>query len=187
MTVERIISGGQTGVDRGALYGALDAVAAGAPVTVGGWAPGGWLAEDGTIPADLRVHMRQAPSSDYVERSRANVAEADLTLVLYRRDYATGTAKTIKLAAMARKPLVMVNLATGNIYVNANTHVKKSFIFFERELKGEVSATLRALGEAKTVNVAGPRESHSAGLQAEVRFFVKLLVLAAYPYWHLEG
>ena len=42
----RIVSGGQTGVDRGALQAAM---ALG--LDWGGWAPKGWRAENGPIPA----------------------------------------------------------------------------------------------------------------------------------------
>ncbi|MBR5549307.1 MAG: hypothetical protein IKU71_06215 [Kiritimatiellae bacterium] len=41
----KIVSGGQTGVDRGALQAAMDL-----GLDWGGWAPKGWRAENGTIP-----------------------------------------------------------------------------------------------------------------------------------------
>ena len=50
----KIVSGGQTGVDRGALEAA---VALG--LEFGGWAPHGWIAEDGTIPAEYQVKMKE--------------------------------------------------------------------------------------------------------------------------------
>jgi hypothetical protein len=46
MGLVKIVSGGQTGVDRGALDAAL---VAGFPC--GGWCPAGRLAEDGEIPS----------------------------------------------------------------------------------------------------------------------------------------
>jgi len=45
MTLVKLVSGGQTGVDRAALDAAL---AVGFPC--GGWAPGDRMAEDGVIP-----------------------------------------------------------------------------------------------------------------------------------------
>ncbi|MBR3223272.1 MAG: hypothetical protein IKF72_13710 [Kiritimatiellae bacterium] len=49
----KIVSGGQTGVDRGALEAAM---ALG--LDFGGWAPHGWIAEGGTIPAQYRERMQ---------------------------------------------------------------------------------------------------------------------------------
>jgi len=44
----KIMSGGQTGVDRGALEAALEL-----GIECGGWCPAGRLAEDGRIPEAL--------------------------------------------------------------------------------------------------------------------------------------
>lgn len=71
----RVISGGQTGVDRAALDVALEL---GLPC--GGWCPAGRRAEDGPIPA--RYPLTETAGADYVERTRRNVVEADATLVL---------------------------------------------------------------------------------------------------------
>jgi Circularly permutated YpsA SLOG family len=43
--IERIVSGGQTGVDRAALEAALELA-----IACGGWCPKGRKAEDGTLP-----------------------------------------------------------------------------------------------------------------------------------------
>ena len=47
----KIVSGGQTGVDRGALQAAMDL-----GLDWGGWAPKGWRSEDGTIPPVSHKH-----------------------------------------------------------------------------------------------------------------------------------
>ena len=78
----KIVSGGQTGVDRGALEAA---VALG--LNFGGWAPHGWIAEDGTIPEQYREKMQEYPSmggraQDYRERTKANVRDSHATLIL---------------------------------------------------------------------------------------------------------
>ena len=49
----KIVSGGQTGVDRGALQAAMDL-----GLDWGGWAPKGWRSEDGTIPPHYRTNMQ---------------------------------------------------------------------------------------------------------------------------------
>lgn len=71
----KIISGGQTGVDRGALDAALDL-----GITCGGWCPEGRLAEDGVI--SRRYPVRELPGADYRQRTLANVLAADGTLLI---------------------------------------------------------------------------------------------------------
>jgi hypothetical protein len=60
--VERLISGGQTGVDRAALDVAIER-----GIPVGGWCPRGRRAEDGDIPE--RYPLTETPSEDYAERT----------------------------------------------------------------------------------------------------------------------
>jgi hypothetical protein len=71
----RVVSGGQTGVDRAALDAAL---ACGLPC--GGWCPRGRRAEDG--PIDPGYPLRETPGDDYAERTEWNVRDSDATLVL---------------------------------------------------------------------------------------------------------
>ena len=69
----RLISGGQTGVDRAALDVAL---ALGLPV--GGGCPKGRRAEDGRIPD--RYPLVETPERNYPARTRRNIEESDGTL-----------------------------------------------------------------------------------------------------------
>src|SRR5438093_9386582 len=71
----KVISGGQTGVDRGALDAALAL-----QVECGGWCPEGRLAEDGTIPK--RYPVMELANAGYAERTARNVADSDGTLVI---------------------------------------------------------------------------------------------------------
>ncbi len=133
--IERIISGGQTGVDRGALDAAL---AAGAPC--GGWCPRGRRAEDGVIPA--RYPLREAPDAGYIERTRRNVRDSDGTLVLSWGALRGGTAATVGLAARLGRPCLVIDM----------------------EDEDDAGAAYRALtwiGEhgIDVLNVAGPRAS----------------------------
>jgi predicted Rossmann-fold nucleotide-binding protein len=75
MKLERVISGGQTGVDRGALDAAM---LAGIPV--GGACPKGRKAEDGLIPD--RYPLTELASENYRVRTEKNVKDADATLIL---------------------------------------------------------------------------------------------------------
>src|SRR5207248_4887319 len=84
----KIISGGQTGVDRGALDAALAF-----EVECGGWCPAGRLAEDGTIPK--RYSVMELANAGYAERTARNVANSDGTLVISKGEPIGGTRETI--------------------------------------------------------------------------------------------
>ena len=135
--VERIISGGQTGVDRAALDVALEL-----GIACGGWCPRGRHAEDGRIPD--RYPLCETPAADYAQRTEWNVRDADATLVLHRGALRGGTALTVALARRLGKPLVSVDLeaATDAAQVRA-------------WLAGQ---------QVSVLNVAGPRESQAPGI-----------------------
>ena len=135
----KIISGGQTGVDRAALDVGL---ALGLPV--GGWCPKGRRAEDGVIPD--RYPLLETPERDYDTRTRRNVEDSDGTLILNLGTLDGGTALTVKLARQMGKPCLMVALEDG-IEPTA----------FQEWLDAHPIAVL---------NVAGPRESKRPGVYA---------------------
>ena len=85
--VEKIVSGGQTGVDRAALDVALEL-----GIPCGGWCPRGRRAEDGALSA--RYPLMETPSDDYVQRTTWNIRDSDGTLILTRGEPTGGTAQT---------------------------------------------------------------------------------------------
>jgi hypothetical protein len=103
-----VISGGQTGVDRGALDAALEAHA-----PCGGWCPEGRKAEDGPIPA--RYPLRELPGGSYTQRTRQNVADSDRTLVLTFGLATGGTARTIEFCRRLGKPHLIVDAAATSL------------------------------------------------------------------------
>lgn len=104
--IEKIVSGGQTGVDRAALDAAL---AAGLPC--GGWCPKGRKAEDGAIPE--KYPLKETKSDDYDERTELNVEDSDATLVLNWGAAFGGTRFAIAVARKLSKPCLAVDLETG--------------------------------------------------------------------------
>jgi predicted Rossmann fold nucleotide-binding protein DprA/Smf involved in DNA uptake len=147
----RIVSGGQTGVDRAALDVALRL-----GIPAGGWCPRGRLAEDGLIPA--AYPLRETVSDDYAERTRLNVRDSDGTLVLSVGPATGGTALTLACCRMESRPVLHVRLGP--------------------EAKVEsVRSWLRYHG-IQALNVAGPRESIEPGVQAQAAQFLESLLLS---------
>ncbi|MEM7559341.1 MAG: putative molybdenum carrier protein [Planctomycetota bacterium] len=101
--IERIVSGGQTGVDRAALD---TAILLGIPH--GGWCPKGRLAEDGPIPD--RYLLTEMESADYAKRTRQNVIDSDGTLLLYRERLQSGTLLTHRIAKELGRPIFRIRL-----------------------------------------------------------------------------
>jgi len=95
--VIKIISGGQTGVDRGALDAAL---AIG--VECGGWCPSGRLAEDGRIPK--RYPLSELESRNYRDRTLQNVIDSDGTVIFYFGIMEGGTKLTSIFCKNQHKP-----------------------------------------------------------------------------------
>ena len=135
--LERVISGGQTGVDRAALDVALEL-----GIACGGWCPRGRRAEDGRIPE--RYPLRETPSAAYAQRTEWNVRVADATLVLHRGRLSGGTALTVAVARRLAKPCLAVDLA-----VAADPVAIRAWLAQRR---------------VATLNGAGPRESQAPGI-----------------------
>ena len=138
----RIISGGQTGVDRAALDTAIEL-----KLEHGGWCPQGRKAEDGIIAPRYRLH--ETADEKYDTRTRLNVQDADGTLILYRGALEGGTQLTARIAGQLRKPLMLVDLG-------------------QPAPVGEIRTWLSA-NHITTLNVAGPRESKNPGIYQEAR------------------
>ena len=103
LLVEKIVSGGQTGVDRAALDVALKV-----GIPCGGWCPKGRKAEDGAIPD--RYPLTETSSASYPVRTEKNVNDSDGTLILKVGPVTGGTARTVKAA----KKLKILDLSSGN-------------------------------------------------------------------------
>lgn len=99
----KIISGGQTGVDRAALDAARQA-----GLAIGGWCPKGRRAEDGVIPESYP--LQETPTADYAQRTEWNVRDAEATLILYREKISGGTLLTMKTAERYRRPFQCYDL-----------------------------------------------------------------------------
>src|ERR1035441_7394678 len=103
----KIVSGGQTGVDRAALDFAIRH-----GYEHGGWCPRGRRAEDGIIPPIYR--LRETDSAHYDERTEKNVVDSDATLIVARKKELFGeTALTKDLAGRYGRPVLVVRERDG--------------------------------------------------------------------------
>ena len=147
--VLKIISGGQTGVDRAALDVALEF-----GIPCGGACPKGRRAEDGCIPAHYPLDELASPR--YEDRTRENVHRGDATLVLTWGAPSGGTAATIRVALDAGRPFLVCDLSA----------------------RGGVEGALKWVREGGygVLNVAGPRASRHAEVTPSAAAFIRALV-----------
>ncbi|HIJ84758.1 MAG: hypothetical protein HW380_2564 [Magnetococcales bacterium] len=135
--LEKIISGGQTGVDRAALDFALQK-----EIIAGGWCPKGRRAEDGVIPR--HYPLEETHRSDYPYRTLLNVKDSDGTLILFYGQLSGGSALTLRLAKDHLMPCMLVDLSRGCDPVETAEWIERNRI--------------------RVLNVAGPRESENKGI-----------------------
>lgn len=150
--LDKIISGGQTGVDRAALDVALRL---GMPL--GGWCPRGRLAEDG--PLAPRYPLAETPEPAYAQRTEWNVRDSDGTLILTHGEPMGGTALTRVFALQQGKPHLVIDLAK-----EPRTHTVIAWLHDHN---------------IRVLNVAGPRASTVAGIYEQAALFLETLFTEA--------
>jgi Circularly permutated YpsA SLOG family len=140
----RIVSGGQTGVDRAALDFAIAH-----DIPYGGWCPrGGWAEDHPAPPGLLGIYpgLRETPGADPEQRTRWNVRDSDATLIVALGEDAgtsPGTATTEAAAAELGRPLLRLDASELDL----------------GSARDGIERLLSGLGPSPTLNVAGPRQS----------------------------
>lgn len=151
----KVISGGQTGCDTAALRAAKTA-----GLETGGWAPEGFLTEDGPAPWLAEFGLTELPTASYPARTKQNIEGSDGTLVLFSSllgfPKTPGTRLTIQAVTAAGKPLYAVNLAGAGALP---ARVEEVCAWVRRE-------------RVRVLNVAGPRESKSPGIGGRAEAFL---------------
>ncbi|MGH7457698.1 MAG: putative molybdenum carrier protein [Longimicrobiaceae bacterium] len=143
----KLVSGGQTGVDRAALDVALEL-----GVACGGWCPAARRAEDGAIPE--RYPLQETPSSRPGQRTEWNVRDSNATLILCPDEPVpgSGTAYTVKMAKKHGRPYLLAD-------PDDPAAVERVRDWLEEQ-------------RVNVLNLAGPRESQSPGIGARTREFL---------------
>lgn len=148
----KIISGGQTGVDRAALDVALQH-----GIACGGWCPSGRLDEYGKIPA--RYPVQELRHSDYSARTRQNVSDSHGTVIIYDRQLSGGSAETVRFCRELNRPHQLID--TSAVSAETAADLIRDFL---------------AKHKIDILNIAGPRQSQwPEGYDYAVRTLEKLI------------
>ena len=155
MKLKKIISGGQTGTDRAALEAAVKY-----DLPHGGWCPPGREAEDGAIPGHFNLietskeRSEMAPDVPRSLRTEMNTRYSDGTLILttQKTSYDPGTEWTIRVAALYRKPIIVLHPEDEDESLKAIAWIR--------------------LNRIEVLNVAGPSESIIPGIQKKAFNFM---------------
>jgi hypothetical protein len=159
--LSKMVSGGQTGVDRAALDVAIKL-----GIPHGGWVPKGRLAEDGPIPE--RYRMQETSTAIYSERTEKNVIDSDATLIISRGELTGGSEATREMAIRHERPWLHIDLSQTSAF--------RSAIRIVEWLNAH---------RIRILNVAGPRASkdpriyHDALALLESAYYLSLAPTAA--------
>ena len=158
----KIISGGQTGVDRAALDVAIER---GMPW--GGWCPKGGWAEDFPDPPGLLAkypHLRETALSHPLQRTEWNVRDANATLIVTDGEglsVSIGTRRAHQWAHQHGKPLLVVDASEPEAPARAATWLR---------------AQRKRFGATMTLGIGGPRESEAPGIYARARLLIATML-----------
>lgn len=152
--LEKIVSGGQTGVDRAGLDSAIYL-----EIPYGGWCPKGRIDELGTIPSKYNQLIEilcqvSSEKENYDTRTKLNIRDSDGTLILVPSmplpsNIKDGTILTITEVSHQNKPYLVVNLSSLK-----EDNISKCMEWIRSN-------------NIHTLNIAGPRESTCPGIYIE--------------------
>jgi hypothetical protein len=158
----RIISGGQTGVDRAALDVAIER-----GMDWGGWCPKGGWAEDLPNPPGLLARyprLKETPLPNPVQRTEWNVRDSDATLIITDGEglsVSIGTRRADRWAHQHGKPELVVDATDAKA---------------PRHIEAWLAAQRKRFGPHMTLSIGGPRESEAAGIYARARVLIATML-----------
>lgn len=154
----KIVSGGQTGVDRAALDAAIEK-----GLAYAGWCPRGGWAEDLPEPPGLLAiypQLRETPQADPAQRTEWNVCDSDGLMVLVDRrglSLSKGTERALGFAERRGKPFIVIDLDGDGVMAQARAWLADRQAPF-------------------ALCIGGPRESEAPGIYAKARSFLSALL-----------
>jgi len=107
--LEKIISGGQTGADQGALDTAIRL-----GIDHGGWIPRGRKTEAGPLPD--KYDLTEMPTDEYHLRTEKNVVSAEATVIFSHGPLSGGSLLTQQVAERHGRPWLHVDLNTASAF-----------------------------------------------------------------------
>ena len=158
----KLISGGQSGVDRAVLDVAVERGS-----DYGGWCPKDGWAEDLPQPPGLLAkypQLKETPLPDPAQRTDWNVRDADACMIVVGDaglDVSKGTELANELAHRYRKPLLVVRLGEPESVRDAGLWLR-----FQ----------IRRVGAGLATAIGGPRESEAPGIYASATVFLGALI-----------
>ena len=147
--IKKIISGGQTGVDRAALDVALEL-----GIPCGGWCPMGRHAEDGPIAE--HYPLQETSDIDHTVRTEFNTRDSDGCLIINRGVLHGGTAYAVEMAKHLHKPVQLIDVESPPPL---------------SEIKNWLEAN-----DVRTLHIGGPRESSRPGIYAQAQSLIRALL-----------
>lgn len=150
--ISKIISGGQTGADQGALDAAIEL-----DISHGGWIPKGRKTEAG--PFSPKYHLQEMPTASYQARTERNVVDSDGTLILSHGPLTGGSALTEEMAKKHTKPFLHIDLT------------ETSRLGAAQRIASWISQM-----DIQVLNVAGPRASEDSDIYQATKEIMRAVI-----------
>ena len=151
--LKKIISGGQTGADQGALDAAIKY-----SFPHGGWIPKGRMTEDGRLPDNYK--LEEMPTSSYSKRTEQNITDSDGTVIISHGKLTGGSKLTKKLAEKHKRPFLHINFDETPAFLAAS----------------EINAWINE-NNIEILNVAGSRASKDPKIYEDTRYIIEGAIL----------